>query len=458
MNDTVMRAAKMSGELGIRTLDLQADIAELALRVTAQASTIQTIRGEADRLSEDGETVAAAARDARENAAAARHVIDDSNRRLSGATSNVVELIDQVSHIHAGLAAFSAALATVGQATGLIRDIASQTNLLALNATIEAARAGDAGRGFSVVASEVKKLAQQTAGATHSIETSIVALAGEADRMLARINDGTAKARSAHQGTQDIEAQVERLGTLMRDLSDISATAADRIGGMVTSVDRVHAGLGALSATSTDNADGLQRLSDRVTTVSDDTNELLQHFAESGAEIADSAYIRFGLEVAASVSATLEAAIAAGRLAEADLFGEHYARIPGTAPALYGHPAQAVLVAAARPHQEAARGHKGFFGMSFTDRNGYGAVAMPERAQPQRPGEVEWNTEWSRQGVIYEAFSTRQQCGITKPFCIKAYRRPLAGGGVLLLKQVIASIHVRGRHWGVLQFAYEDQG
>ena len=141
MNDTIMKAAKMSGELGIRTLDLQADISELATRVTEQASTIQSIRGEADRLSEDGQSVAQAAQEARENATAARSVIDDSNRRLSGATANVLELIDQVTHIHAGLEAFTNALSTVGRVTGAIRDIASQTNLLALNATIEAARA-----------------------------------------------------------------------------------------------------------------------------------------------------------------------------------------------------------------------------------------------------------------------------------------------------------------------------
>ncbi|HWI86206.1 MAG TPA: methyl-accepting chemotaxis protein [Sphingomonas sp.] len=453
-----MKAAKLSGELGIRTLDLQADIAELATRVTEQATTIETLRGEADRLSENGQGVAEAAQEARQNATAARTVIDDSTRRLSGATVNVLELIDQVSQIHAGLEAFTNALATVGRVTGSIRDIASQTNLLALNATIEAARAGDAGRGFTVVASEVKKLAQETAQATQTIETSIIALTAEADHMLHRINDGTAKARSAHQGAQDIETLVERLGSLMRGLSQISDTVADRIGSMVGSVDNVHAGLGALGATSVENATGLQRLSERLSTVSDDTNDLLQHFAESGTEIPDSPYMRFGVAAAKIVSEKLERAVADGQLTEKDLFSGNYTEIPGSSPPLYTHPGQALIVAAARPLQEEARKYPGFFGMTFTDRNAFGAVAMPERAMPQRPGQPEWNLEYSRQGSIFDFPDTRQQCRLTEPFCIKAYRRQIAGGGILLLKQVIASIHVRGRHWGILQFAYEDQG
>ena len=50
------------------------------------------------------------------------------------------------------------------------------------------------------------------------------------------------------------------------------------------------------------------------------------------------------------------------------------------------------------------------------------------------------------------------QARTERPFLIKAYRRSVAGGGVVLLKQVIASIHIAGRHWGILQLAYQDQG
>ena len=83
---------------------------------------------------------------------------------------------------------------------------------------------------------------------------------------------------------------------------------------------------------------------------------------------------------------------------------------------------------------------------------------MPERAQPQRPGDDLWNAEHARQGLIFDFADTREQARTTQPFCIKAYRRLTASGEVLLLKQVIASIHVKGRHWGILQMAYQDQG
>jgi methyl-accepting chemotaxis protein len=454
---TVNRAARLSGDLGIRTLDLQADIAELADRVTAQAATIDRVGAETRQLAGDVDNVAEAASGAREQTAAAHGVIEDSNAQIGSATSDVVELIEQVSRIHDGLGAFNQALAEVGRVTAAIDTIARQTNLLALNATIEAARAGEAGRGFAVVAGEVKKLATETSTATQQIGQSIGTLTSEARGMLDRIGQGVAKAQSAHRGTKDIETLVDRLATLMQGLSRNSESVATRVDSMVGAVDQVRAGLSALSSTSTDNANGLQRLSGRVSEVSSDTNDLLQMFAESGVEMPDTPYIQFGLDAARRIGAALDAAVDTGAITLDAAIGQGHRPVEGSDPPLFGHPVQALITAAARPRQEAARALPGFFGMTLTDRHCWGAVAMPERSQPQRPGDRVWNEEHSRAGMFFRYPDTAAQVVIEAPFCLKAYRRPVAGGGVILLKQVIASIRIKDRHWGILQLAYENQ-
>jgi len=457
IEQAVMKAAKLSGDLGIRTLDLQADIAALAGRVTEQAGTVEGIGDDADQLERDQQSVFAAARDAKEKSSAARRVIDDSSRRLDAATVNVVELIEQVSQIHAGLGSFNAALASVSHVTEAISRIAGQTNLLALNATIEAARAGDAGRGFAVVASEVKKLAQETAAATAKIDASIRALTGEAGAMLSRIGSGVDKARAAHEGTREIETLVGSLSALMLGLSDNSDAVSESIESIVGSVSGIRQGLDALTSTSSANANDLVRLSRLLSGVSDDTNALLQLMAETGVEIPDTPYVHFAVAAARDIAATLEGDIAAGRITLDQLLSDDYRPVSGSDPAQYDHPGTPFCIAAARPHQERARMLPGFFGMTLTDRNTYGAVQMPERSLPRRADPI-WNAEYSRDRQMFDYEDQRVQCATIQPFWLKAYRRPVAGGAVILLKQVIASIHVHGRHWGILQLAYEDQG
>ncbi|WP_022685266.1 methyl-accepting chemotaxis protein [Sphingomonas phyllosphaerae] len=458
LDRTITEAARRSGELGIRTLDLQADISELASRVTAQANTIENVGLQTNGLANDAGNVADAAQEALGATTGARGLLASSQVQIETAMGNVVDLIDQVSLIHGSLDAFTAALEDVGRVTALIDAIAKQTNLLALNATIEAARAGNAGRGFAVVAGEVKKLASETASATSRINMSIGTLTAQAEAMLGRVDLGVSKARSTHQGTQDVKALVAQIRSLMDGLEYNSGTVANRTASMVSAVGEVRTGLSRLAETSADNAGGLQRLSKRVTSVSDDTNDLLQMLAESDADTPDRPYIRFAVEAARQVSAGLADVVRDGQLDQATILREAYSPVQGSDPPLFTHPAMAAITALARPHQEAARELAGFFGMSFTDRRCFGAVAMPERSLPQRAGDKAWNEEHSRAGLFFHLPETAEQVKITKPFCLKAYRRPLADGGVVLLKQVIASINVNGAHWGVLQLAYKDQG
>ena len=102
---------------------------------------------------------------------------------------------------------------SIAQKVGVIDEIAFQTNLLALNAGVEAARAGDAGRGFAVIAEEVRNLAQTSAAAAKDIKMLIDVSTGE-------VREGVARVAETREALDRISAQVERVDSSMRDISN----------------------------------------------------------------------------------------------------------------------------------------------------------------------------------------------------------------------------------------------
>ncbi|HWK47212.1 MAG TPA: methyl-accepting chemotaxis protein [Stellaceae bacterium] len=199
-----------------------------------------TLTGAAEEGNAQADAVAAAAAITADNvrlvAAAVTQLtasIADVDGRIADAAQIAVSAASAVRDTDASVQELATTAQRIGDVVRLIRGIASQTNLLALNATIEAARAGESGKGFSVVAGEVKALANQTATATEEIARQITAMQGATDAAVAAVRGvgGTiarlegVTAAVAHaaseqsQATQSITAAVTRAAVGAEDAS-----------------------------------------------------------------------------------------------------------------------------------------------------------------------------------------------------------------------------------------------
>ncbi|WP_246741438.1 methyl-accepting chemotaxis protein [Bradyrhizobium aeschynomenes] len=223
---------------------------------TRELST--TVASASEEASASVQSVAAATE---EMAATAAEI----GRQIDGASRVAKDAVAQATSTDQSMIKLAAAADKVGSIVGMITAIAQQTNLLALNATIEAARAGPAGRGFAIVASEVKELAAQTADATKDISGYIAEIQSAASTAVGAIKQIMSTISGMSEITGAITAAAEEQGNATNEISrnvQQAAVGASQVSSGIVEVQSGATDTGAassqvLTAAQSLSADGL---------------------------------------------------------------------------------------------------------------------------------------------------------------------------------------------------------
>ncbi|WP_316859258.1 methyl-accepting chemotaxis protein [uncultured Cohaesibacter sp.] len=213
--------------------------------------------------------------------------VDDLAASIGDIVGQTSRSYDVVSHLRStaqnaqhDISALSDAVEHIGSVLGMIRDIADQTNLLALNATIEAARAGAAGKGFAIVASEVKSLSGQTSKATEEIASQITAVQRSTQNAVDAIMNMSDAINDIDSMAANIVSSTEQQDSVTREISQAIRVAAHGTG---EASDNVVGVAGAISQTS-EEAEKVRLVSEELADFCKNLSSSVEDFLREVAE------------------------------------------------------------------------------------------------------------------------------------------------------------------------------
>ena len=422
--------------------DLQGAVHSISQQASTMGRDAAEVRGQID------DVIKVSARQAQAVAALAAQLQDISRAQhdirgiATGSLDAVGRARQAVVAVGDEVAGIVDSLRDVSSAAGEITQIALQTRLVAFNASVEAKRAGEAGRGFGVVADAVKDLASKVEQSSKAIMSTVAQLDARIAALSREIQvrEGQSRQGAFHQALHDVEGGVSSINAAADRSREISGGLNGQMAEIETEMKR-----------SSQALDAAMTRSEAFLKVSEHLIELV---AQCGLQTEDTPFIEGAKAAAAVIGERLEAAVRSNDISMADLFDEDYRPIPNTNPAQ--HTTRFVALAdrlfADLQEQVLAEHPKAVFCIAV-DRNGYVPTHNKRYCLPQR-GDLAWDTANSRYRRIFNDRTGLASARNQRPFLLQTYRRDMGGGQFVLLKEAAAPIVVNGRHWGGMRLAF----
>ncbi len=416
------------------------------------------LQGTVADLEADQDKVAEASDEARLLSERAIERLNDGTRLIHSSLGRINELLEMVDTLGQHVTTFAAAMEQVRRSAQDIDDIAETTNILALNATIEAMRAGDAGRTFAVVASEVKSLANDTRRATEEITQTIASLGDEASSVITKIEAGSQASGEAKASVAQIEQTMASVSGLVEEVDKQNDVIARSTGTISGHVHRVQDVLQRYDRVTRDNEAQLAQAKSEAVGLESIANDMFDGLVQAGLSPRDEAMADHAMQVARELMQATEKAIASGEISRAAVFDRDYRLIPGSAPERFTTGITEFATRVWKPifdHSTDTMAEA--LATVCADINGFMPTHI-ERFCRKPTGDLEHDTRFCRNGRILMDHADRAALRSEAPYRLSVFRQPTEGGGYSVVRSVYVPMRINGERWGDMKFAYSLSG
>jgi methyl-accepting chemotaxis protein len=281
LSTLVTEVTTTANEVASAATEIAASSEEMSQGMSEQSQQVTQISSAIEQMSASVIEVARKSGDAANNAAESGRAAKEGGEVVKQTIEGMQAISNAVSAGAASVSELGKRGEQIGQIIEVINDIADQTNLLALNAAIEAARAGEHGRGFAVVADEVRKLADRTTKATAEIADSIKAIQAETGEAVEKMNAGTGQVTT---GVESATRAGESLKKIVRSAEDVTgmiqsiAAAAEEQSAAPEEVSRTVESVSAVSRQANEGANQAASAATQLSTKAEQLQTLVGRF------------------------------------------------------------------------------------------------------------------------------------------------------------------------------------